>query len=174
MRQVALLILLASFSRSAIADVLDAERVHAAVSQATEKILARFACRIVIHGDPRFDGFSGTWLVAYSASGAADCDAAAAALQQEGEPRGVAFFRRPDRAQVEELISATRASVQAAYGCRISLVDEPRFDESSGTWSVDYLASGPGCDDAAEELGRRGNEQQIRFMRRAGRADLLR
>ena len=64
--------------------------------------------------------------------------------------------------------------MQAAYGCPISLVDEPKFDESSGTWSVDYLASGPGCDDAAEELGRRGNEQQIRFMRRAGRSDLLR
>jgi hypothetical protein len=103
-----------------------------------------------------------------------DEDAAAVQLRQRGQARAIVFFRRPDAGQVLALIGGIRHSVEPAFGCPISLRGEPRFDEASGYWLVSHVASGAGCDDAAQELERLGAELQIRFMRTLPRVELLR
>jgi hypothetical protein len=154
------------------ADENDATRAQAAAEIAAS-VSASVACTIKVLGLPRFDELANAWLVAYTATGA-ECDAAAAQLRQRTEGRAIVFFRRPDAGQVRALIARTRHSVASAFGCPISLREEPRFDDESGYWLVTYVTSGPGCDDAAQELERLGAELQIRFMRTVPRMELLR
>lgn len=166
--------LIAILMRMANADAPSADAVDVEAARAIDALRPKFACELSVHGEPRFDEFSGKWLVAYMASGAKDCDAAALALQQAGTNLSITFYRRPDREQVEHLVVDLRQSVRAAFGCNISIVGEPQFDETSASWSVTYLAAGAPCDDAAQELSRRGAELQINFLRRASRQDLIR
>ena len=166
--------LMATLLRMASADAPSADAIDVETARAIDALRPKFACELSVHGEPRFDEFSSKWLVAYTASGATDCDAAALALQQAGANLSIAFYRRPDREQVDHLLVGLRQSVRAAFGCIISIVGEPQFDETSASWSVTYLAEGAACDDAAQELGRRGAELQIYFNRRASRQDLIR
>jgi hypothetical protein len=130
------------------------------------------ACNLAIHGDPHLEP-DGKWLVAYSAAGEA-CDAAGDALRARGTALDIVFFRRPNQDEVVVLINRIRGSVSGAFGCRISLRDEPRLDESTSWWTVSYFASGNNCTDATDELSRQGREVMIGFSRVALSTDLPR
>jgi hypothetical protein len=151
----------------------DAASRAQAAAEIAASVSTSVACAIEVRGTPRFDELANAWLVAYTATGS-DCDAAAAQLRQRGQAGAIVFFRRPDAGQVRALIGSMRHSVEPAFGCPISVRGEPRFDEASGYWLVSYVASGAGCDDAAQELERLGAELQIRFMRTLLRVELLR
>ena len=129
-------------------------------------------CSIHIRGTPRFDGFTSTWLVAYMAHGAG-CDDAGAELTRLGKDKSLVFFRRPDADQARALIASIRASVAWSFHCPISLRGEPRFDEETGYWLVSFVASGPGCGDAAIELARLGADYQIQFQSSMQRQELV-
>jgi len=130
------------------------------------------ACDLAIHGDPHREP-DGRWLVAYSASGEA-CDAAGDALRARGAALDIVFFRRPNRDEVLALINQIRSSVGGAFGCRISIRDEPLLDESTSWWTVAFVAAGNNCGDAADELSRQGREIMIGFARVARSSDLPR
>lgn len=123
------------------------------------------ACDVTVHGEPRFDEFGNQWLVAYSAAGDA-CDDMSVRLSRYGEPLGVTFFRRPTFEQVKTLITRTRRTVELAFGCRIVLKSEPRFDDNSSLWIVQYAsAGGSDCGGAEGELARSGKELGVAFWR---------
>jgi hypothetical protein len=144
----------------------DAAAIEAAVEPA-------FECSLAVHGQPRFDEFSATWLVAYSASGR-ECDAAGDALRERGEPHAIVFFRRPDAGQIRAWLADARHRVGSAFGCPIVIRGEPAYDESSGYWIVSYSATGAGCQEASEELGRLGAQMQVQFVPTLARQDLIR
>jgi hypothetical protein len=95
-------------------------------------------------------------------------------LRNLPEPLRLVFFRRPDADQVRAWIARVRREVGPAFGCPIAIRGEPTFDDATGYWMVTYSAAGPGCDDASEELGRRGEQMQVYFVRAPARQDLLR
>jgi hypothetical protein len=151
----------------------DAASAAQAAAEIAAGVSSNFACKLDVRGEPRFDGLEKMWLVPYTASGTA-CDAAAAELRRLAPARALVFFRRPDANQVRVLIASIRASVEPAFHCPISLRGEPLYDEGSGYWSVSYVASGPGCGDAAVELSRLGEDYQIQFQPSLQSQDLLR
>jgi len=121
-------------------------------------------CDISLHGAPRLDDVTARWLVAYSGVGAA-CDDMGAALQREGIPADITFFRRPNSDEVKVLINRIRASVRRGFACQIVVNGEPRFDDDSSLWTVRYYASGEHCADAGDVLERQGTELRIAFYR---------
>ena len=144
-----------------------------AIAGATQAIEAKFDCRISLLGQPRQDEFSSKWLVAYSASGEG-CEQGLGELQQRGAAMNVVFFRRPNLPQVEALIADMKHTVEVAFGCRIVIRGGPRFEEASSQWFVGYFAAGKGCEEAGQELERRGSELEIVFLGTAPRQDLIR
>lgn len=121
-------------------------------------------CDISLHGAPRLDEVTARWLVAYSGAGAG-CDDAGAALQRQGIPAEITFFRRPNSDEVKVLINRIRASVRRGFACQIVVNGEPRFDEDTSLWTVRYYASGRHCADASDVLEREGTELRIAFFR---------
>jgi hypothetical protein len=144
---------------------IDAAEVTAWLGGTVPALEAEIACDVTVHGAPRYDDFSSQWLVAYSAAGDA-CDDMSVRLLRYGEPVGVAFYRRPNAEQVKNLISRTRRTVELAFACRIVLKSEPRFEETSSLWIVEYASpGGADCSGAAGELARAGRELGIAFWR---------
>jgi hypothetical protein len=141
----------------------DAKIVERTAAEIAASVSSSGQCSIELRGAPRFDGLENAWLVSYMATGAS-CDAAGDELRRLGKESALVFFRRPDANQVRVLIANIRASVGPAFHCPISLRGDPLFDDGSGYWTVTFLASGPGCGDAAVELSRLGAEYQIRFQ----------
>ena len=121
-------------------------------------------CDISLHGEPRLDELTARWLVAYSGVGAT-CDDMGAALQREGVPAEITFFRRPNGDEVKPLIGQMRASVRRGFPCQITFNGEPQFDADSDLWNVRYYASGEQCDDASGELERQGKAFRVAFRR---------
>jgi hypothetical protein len=121
-------------------------------------------CDLSLHGAPQRAELTERWLVAYSGVGPA-CDDAGAALQRDGTPANIAFFRRPSADEILPAIAKMRASVRRGYDCLIGFRDEPRFDEESNIWTMRYYTSGHQCDDAAAELERQGRELRVSFQR---------
>jgi len=141
----------------------DIEIIQRTAAEIAASVSSSSHCSIELRGAPRFDGLANAWLVAYMAAGAT-CDAAGDELRRLGKESALVFFRRPDSNQVRVLIANIRASVVPAFHCPISLRGDPSFDDGSGYWTVTFLASGPGCGDAAVELSRLGADYQIRFQ----------
>jgi hypothetical protein len=122
-------------------------------------------CDLSLHGEPRLDELTDRWLVAYSGVGAA-CDDVGAALQREGIPAEITFFRRPNSDEVKALIATMRATVRRGFsGCQIVFNGEPQFDDESALWAVRYYGSGRQCEDASEELERQGRAFRVAFRR---------
>ena len=167
---------------AALATLTIVERSHAqdgdlqiterAAAEIAASVSSRFKCSIEVRGAPRFDGLANAWLVAYMATGES-CEAAGDELRRLGKDAALLFFRRPDSNQVRVLIANIRASVVPAFHCPISLRGDPSFDDGSGYWTVTFVASGPGCGDAATELSRLGADYQIRFQSIIPRQGLL-
>jgi hypothetical protein len=166
-------LLLVSVATPAAAQDLRAEQAAVDAAAIEAAVEPAFECILTVHGRPRFDAFSKTWLVAYSASGP-ECDDAGRALREHGEPLKVVFFRRPDAAQIRAWLADVRHRVGPAFGCPIVIRGEPTFDEASGFWIVSYSASGAGCQEASEELGRLGAQMQVQFVQTRSRQDLIR
>jgi hypothetical protein len=145
---------------------LDPAELRAWLASTVPTLEAEIPCDVTLLGEPRFDEPSSQWLVAYTAVGDA-CDDMSAGLLGQGEPAGVAFYRRPNAEQVKTLIGRTRRTVELAFGCRIELKSEPRFEETSNLWIVEYGSpGGVDCGGAQEELARAGRELGIGFWRR--------
>lgn len=121
-------------------------------------------CDLSLHGAPQRDELTERWLIAYSGVGPA-CDDTSAALQRLGNSAAIAFYRRPNAAEVKVLIGRMRAVVRRGFACLISFRGEPRFDDESGLWTMPYYTSGQQCTDAAEELERQGKELRVSFQR---------
>ena len=121
-------------------------------------------CDISLHGEPVLDELTERWLVAYSGLGPA-CDDASARLQRVGIEANIAFYRRPNSAEVKLLIGQMRAAVRRGFDCLISFRGEPQFDDESSRWSVRYYTSGYQCTEAGEELERKGRELRVSFQR---------
>ena len=132
--------------------------------QIVAKLEETEGCDISLHGAPRLDETTDFWLVAYSGVGAA-CDDMGAALQRQGLPAEITFFRRPNGDEVKALINRMRASVRRGFPCFIVFQSEPLFDEGSDLWAVRYYGSGETCTDASEELERQGKAYGIAFHR---------
>jgi hypothetical protein len=141
----------------------DIEIIKRTAAEIAASVSSSSHCSIELRGAPRFDGAANAWLVAYMATGES-CDASGDELRRLGNESALIFFRRPDSNQVRVLIANIRASVVPAFHCPISLRGDPRFDDGSGYWTVTFLASGPGCGDAAVELSRLGADYQIQFQ----------
>jgi len=150
----------------------DAELIQRTAAEIAASVSSSGHCSIVIRGAPRFDGLENAWLVAYMAAGPS-CDTAVDELRRLGKESALVFFRRPDSNQVRVLIANIRASVGPAFHCPITLRGEPHFDDGSGYWTVTFLASGPGCGDAAVELSRLGADYQIQFQSALPREGIL-
>jgi hypothetical protein len=139
----------------------------AGVMQSASEIVAALetaSCDLSLHGAPQRDELTERWLIAYSGIGPS-CDATSAVLQREGLAASISFFRRPNAAEIKQLISMIRASVRRGFGCLISFNGEPRFDDESSVWTVRYYASGQQCEDATDELQRQGRELRVSFQR---------
>ena len=121
-------------------------------------------CDISLHGAPRLDELTNSWLVAYSGVGPA-CDDLGAALQREGLPADISFYRRPNDDELMALIGRMRASVRQGYPCQIAFQGEPQFDDETDLWNVRYYASGRQCEDASDELERQGKTLRVAFRR---------
>lgn len=152
----------------ALMSVSAAQTPAADVLQAASQIVAKLeetpGCDLALHGAPRLDELTGRWLIAYSGVGDA-CDDMGAALQREGIPAEITFFRRPNHHEVKALIGQMRASVRRGFPCLISFNGEPQFDAESDLWSVRYYASGEQCSEASEELERQGKTFRVAFRR---------
>ena len=172
-RVVAVLAAMLCVVERAPAQSSEARDIERAAAEIAAAVSSSVACSIEIRGMPRFDALADGWLVAYMATGTS-CDAAADELRRRGKDRALVFFRRPDAAQVRVLIANIRASVEPAFHCPISLRGDPHFDEGSGYWTVSFIASGPGCGDAAVELSRLGADYQIQFQSSMLRQELQR
>jgi hypothetical protein len=132
--------------------------------QIVAKIEETEGCDISLHGAPRLDEMTDRWLVGYSGVGAR-CDDVGAALQAQGVPAEITFFRRPNGDEVKALIGKMRASVRRGFPCLIVLKGEPQFDQDADLWAVRYYASGDECDNASGELERQGRALGIAFHR---------
>ena len=165
-----LLVLLPGIANAQADDVPLVRDNVAIISDEVERL---FECEISTHGEPVFDDTSRSWLVSYTASGT-ECGQASTELQRQGDSADILFVHRPNPQQVRALISGIVRSVRHAFTCRITITDEPSFDESSTVWSVPYTATGFDCDAAAEELGRQGAELRISFRRGLGSRGLFR
>jgi len=121
-------------------------------------------CDFSLHGEPLLDELTTRWLIAYSGVGPA-CDDASTRLQRVGIDANIAFYRRPNSAEVKRLIGQMRASVRRGFDCVISFRGEPQFDDESTRWSVRYYTSGYQCTEAGEELERKGRELRVSFQR---------
>jgi hypothetical protein len=121
-------------------------------------------CDISLHGAPRLDELTDRWLVAYSGAGER-CDDVGAALQAQGVPAEISFFRRPNGDEVKALIGRMRASVRRGFPCLIVLKGDPQFDQDADLWAARYYASGEECDNASGELERQGQAFGIAFRR---------
>jgi hypothetical protein len=158
----------AAVASTAIAPVTHAQPSAAAAMDRAQALVAALEqadqCDLSLHGTAQLDEPTGRWLIAYSGAGTA-CDDASAALQQQGIPADIAFFRRPNADEVKVLIGRMRASVRRGFDCLISFNGEPRFDDESTVWAMRYYTSGHQCDDAAEELERQGREYSVSFRR---------
>ena len=150
----------------------DIDIIQRTAAEIAASVSSSSHCSIELRGAPRFDGLANAWLVAYMAHGAG-CDDAGAELMRLGKDKSLVFFRRPDADQARALIASIRASVAWSFHCPISLRGEPRFDEKTGYWLVSFVASGPGCGDAAIELARLGADYQIQFQSSMQRQELV-
>lgn len=153
-----------SIASLAAAQTLAAADVTYRALELVAKIEQTEGCDISLHGEPRLDELTERWLVAYSGVGAA-CDDRGAALQREGIPAEIAFYRRPNSDEVMPLIGQMRASVRRGFPCQITVNGEPQFDAHSDFWNVRYYASGQQCDDASSELERQGKAFRVVFRR---------
>lgn len=136
------------------------------VMEIVRAVESKFACRVTLYGEPRHEEFSRRWSVNYSASGD-DCEEASAELRRQGEELEILFFHRPNIAQLRALASNMTRSIGFTFGCQMAIKGEPRLEPSTGRWYVTYLASGEGCDAAADELRRQGEELDLGFLRRS-------
>lgn len=132
--------------------------------QIVAKVEETPGCDISLHGAPRLDEMTDHWFVAYSGAGAA-CDDMGAALQREGVPAEITFFRRPNGDEVRVLISGIRASVRRGFPCLVGFAGEPQFDADADLWAVRYYTSGHECDEAGRELERQGKTFGVAFRR---------
>ena len=168
-------IALAAVSTMLMAETEEEKNVRANAAALIAELRTEFECTIAVTGTPRFDESANAWLIAFTAAGPG-CDDAASALMQRGRELGATFFRRPDKEQVNAIVADIRRTLRRGFSCPISTRGEPRLDESSGYWVVDFVGSGADCADATEELGRLGEAAQIRFVRtytQQDRRDLL-
>ena len=132
--------------------------------QIVAKVEETGGCDISLHGAPRLDEMTDRWLVGYSGVGVR-CDDVGAALQAQGVPAEITFFRRPNGDEVKALIGKMRASVRRGFPCLIVLKGEPQFDEDADLWAARYYASGQECDNASAELERQGQAFGVAFYR---------
>jgi len=162
----AIFVLLATPLATAAALAQDQSSERSAQQQASDLVTAverDFACDITVHGAPRFDASSNTWLVAFSATGD-DCEAAAGELASRGRLLGAAFYRRPNAGEINGLAQRITADVSRGFHCSVTVRGEPRFDEQSAYWTVAYSALGSDCRDAEQALRESGRELQIVFL----------
>jgi hypothetical protein len=157
---------------TALAQNPSGNELRSSVEEAVASIETTFDCDISVSGEPVFRQFSMRWELAFFASGM-DCDAAYSELQRQVSPYEILLYRRPDLAQIKQLVAEIFSSVRSS-GCQIAIREEPTFNESSGVWFVPYRASGSGCDSASEYLQDVGKERQIVFFRVVSREDLIR
>jgi hypothetical protein len=173
----ALISLLAAFAAwhapLAGAQAPDADTLRNALEEIAGSVASRFDCRVTIRGNPIFQELSGSWVAFFMADGP-DCDAASRALTEGARPLGLLVARRPTLEQVGEQIRGILAAVRGGFDCRIVPRGDPSFQDASGDWLVMYLATGSGCDAAAEELADLGRERQILLVRTVARQDLIR
>lgn len=161
-------------SVSAVGQPTNARGTHAVIEDITKALETEFDCDIVVLSpEPRFDEFSNKWLANYSASGSG-CDVALQQLHDQGLANTILFVRRPTLEQLMAIIRPMIRSAESAFLCQITLQGTPSIEPVSGQWSVPYLASGEGCDDAAAQLGDEGTPLQIFFLRRHNNRSLLR
>jgi hypothetical protein len=133
--------------------------------QIVAKLEETEGCDLSLHGEPRLDELTDRWLVAYSGVGAA-CDEMGAALQREGIPAEITFFRRPNSDEIKALIGTMRATVRRGFAaCQIVFHGEPELDDESALWAVRYYGSGKQCEDASDELERQGRAFNVAFRR---------
>lgn len=171
----AIVCLAAGFATS-IAGAQDEDPQRTAARQVADVVTdieEAFECDITMHGAPRFDEFSNTWLVAYSVSGD-DCGAAATELAARGERLGATFYRRPNPREINGVAGSIAVEVGRGFHCTLAIRGEPSFNEQSAYWSVSYSAVGSDCPEAELELRRRGRELQIVFIPIRGGRNLLR
>jgi hypothetical protein len=71
-----------------------------------------------------------------------------------------------DREVIQRTAAAIAASVSSNSQCAIELRGAPRFDGLENAWLVAYMAAGPSCDAAGDELRRLGKESALVFFRR--------
>jgi len=148
----------------ALAQVIPERDAMARALELVAKIEQTQGCDISLHGVPRLDELTSRWLVAYSGIGPA-CDDLGAALQREGIPADISFYRRPNEDELMALIGRMRASVRQGYPCQIAFKGEPQFDDATDLWNVRYYASGQQCEDASDELERQGKTLRVAFRR---------
>lgn len=174
MRELRLSAILLLTSAVAVGQPTSDHEPQATIEHLANALEAEFECDIVVLSpEPRFDDFSDKWLVNYSASGNG-CDEALQELHDQGLANDVLFVRRPTLEQLMAIIRPMIRSAQSAFLCRITLQGRPSLEPVSGQWSVTYLASGEGCDDAAAQLRDEGAPLQIFFLRRQNYQNLLR
>jgi hypothetical protein len=149
---------------SALAQSPLASEVIGRAQELVAKVEQTQGCDISLHGAPRLDELTSRWLVAYSGVGPA-CDDMGAALQREGIPDEISFYRRPNDDEVMALIGRMRATVRHGYACQIAFKGEPQFDDETDLWNVRYYASGEQCEDASDELERQGKAFRVAFRR---------
>jgi len=155
------------------AQTSDADTLRNALEEIAGSVASRFDCRVTIRGNPIFQELSGSWVAFFMADGP-DCDAASRALAEGARPLELLVARRPTLEQVGEQIRGILAAVRGGFDCRIVPRGDPSFQDASGDWLVMYLATGSGCDAAAEELADLGRERQILLVRTIARQDLIR
>lgn len=147
MRAPALLFLLA-------AGVIDAQPADPPVSTVATihgDVADAYDCRLELFGVPRLDGFSGSWVVAYTAAGP-ECDDAQGELSRRGSAAGIAFMRRPNLSQLRTLLEPMLRAAELASGCRITMRGRPTFDIGSSRWFVHVTAEGAACATAVRDF----------------------
>ena len=158
---------------SAAVALLAAYSVHAQ-REAAQAILARaqqtvsaaeseWDCDIRLIGDPEIESFSGKWLVNFMATGE-ECDAASALMVGRQTQTDVQFVRRPNIDQAIVIARQIVRNVRLSFGCQIFMKGNPRLQESSGRWLVEFTSTGRNCTDAREVLRRRGNDLGVWFL----------
>lgn len=159
------LLLLGALGAAGIGDAQSAppESVLAELEAAPAAIAVDHDCEVTVIGAPKRIALDEGWYVAYTATGA-DCDAAAAELERRAARLELTYARRPDRAQLRALLTPMLRTARTISGCRLTVHGEPRIDSASAHWFVSYRATGTGCDEAADELRRQGDEFDIIFL----------
>lgn len=173
-RQLIAALLLIPVSGAAVSQPTSLGRVQPLIEDLARVAEAEFDCEIsVLQDEPSFDSSARRWLAHYAAAGR-ECDDAAERLHHQGLANDILFSRRPTLDQLMTIIRPMIRSVESAFLCRITVQGTPDINRVSGRWSVTYLASGDGCDDAAAELQRQGRPLQISFLTRPTNQTLLR